>query len=122
MGPADHPSWRHAEERAFYGTPEGRAALGAAVQDALDAWRAQDVAAELARRGARRGGSTGLIRTASSGSEDAGWFDAPRSSRAPSLAGAAEEEPLVQASSSAAQPDGSAAAGWLALSTADLPV
>ena len=52
MGPADHPSWRHAEERAFYGTPEGRAALGAAVQDALDAWRAQDVAADAKLRAA----------------------------------------------------------------------
>jgi hypothetical protein len=104
-----------AGERGFYQTPEGRAALGGAVQDTLDRWRARDVAAELARRGARAsgGGGASLIRTASSGDEsDAGWFDAPRSSRAPSVvSGAAEDEPPGVVPSAAAPRASSAAEG-----------
>lgn len=88
------PSLRvHTEEREFYGTADGREALGGALQDVVDRYRAADVAAELARRRARqnlrRGG--GPLRSPSLGSEDAGWFDAPRGSRAASAYSGAEE-------------------------------
>ena len=82
---------RCAEERAFYGTEAGREALAAAFQDILDRYRARDVAAELHRRRARHvsgaAGNLNRLPSGDAGSEDdAGWFDGPRGSRAPSVA------------------------------------